>query len=242
MNSIIVSAFLLNINTRKDKSKNDYIKFGIKLLEINVPKIIFIDPELFDIFKNINPLNKFILFTKEQMYLYNYINQITNFTIITNNPDKDTNEYFMLNIHKSEFIKLAINSNLYNSDQYIWIDFGIYFLFEKSVLGSFNDIICNIVNKKYDNIRIASIDNHNSINLDLIYNKIYWVFAGGVFGGNKNALLQFADLVKESAINLIQKNNILIYEVNLWIFIYLENKELFNLYKCNHNPSILLNY
>ena len=39
----LVSAFITGINTRKDIDISNYIEFGKKFLEINVPKVIFME-------------------------------------------------------------------------------------------------------------------------------------------------------------------------------------------------------
>ena len=76
-----------------------------------------------------------------------------------------------------------------------------------------------------------------------IYKDIAWYFAGGVFGGNKQTLLQFADLMMTKCIQIIEERNAIMWEVNIWYLIYLEcNIPLFNIYNCDHNSSIIDNY
>jgi len=75
-----------------------------------------------------------------------------------------------------------------------------------------------------------------------IYKNIAWYFAGGVFGGNSDALLKFADLTKAQCIKTIEENQTLMWEVNIWFLVFLENRELFSLYSCDHNPNLLGNY
>jgi len=69
-----------------------------------------------------------------------------------------------------------------------------------------------------------------------------WYFAGGVFGGSAKSLIQFADLVKTETINIINSLNTVMWEVNIWYLVYINNKELFEPYYCNHNISIIDNY
>ena len=75
-----------------------------------------------------------------------------------------------------------------------------------------------------------------------IYKDILWYFAGGVFGGNKNMLLEFSDLMKTKCIEIITTKNTIMWEVNIWYLIYNDNKELFDGYYCDHNDSIIDNY
>ena len=50
--STIVSAFISNVNSRKDRTIEKYIEYGKVLLQTKIQKIIFIDELLFDEFKN----------------------------------------------------------------------------------------------------------------------------------------------------------------------------------------------
>jgi len=75
-----------------------------------------------------------------------------------------------------------------------------------------------------------------------IFKNITWYFAGGVFGGNKDKLLIFADLMKRKCLQIISQEKTIIWEVNIWFLIYLENKDLFCPYQCDHNDTILKNY
>ena len=48
--------------------------------------------------------------------------------------------------------------------------------------------------------------------------------------------------MKEKCLQIIQEKQSLMWEVNIWYLIYLENKELFDEYKCDHNESLITNY
>jgi len=137
-------------------------------------------------------------------YLYNFINEITNFSINTNNPNKDNLEYLFVQCHKTEWIKLAIDNNYYNSDQFIWLDFGIYHIFNNNI-DLFNKSIYSLLDKNYNLIRIASIWNPDLIYNTNIHQSICWYFAGGVFGGSKTLLLKFADIMKNKFITYIKE-------------------------------------
>lgn len=239
-NLTIVSAFVSNVNSNRDLEK--YIDYGLKLLQNNLQKIIFIEKNIYDnFFSNQNFINThFIFFEKKDIYLYNYINNITNFSINTNNPNKDNLEYLFVQCHKTEWIKQAIDINYFNSEQFIWIDFGIFHIFNN--IQIFNDSLNSLANKNYELVRIPTIWNPEiTYNTD-VHKNICWYFAGGVFGGHKNSLLKFADIMKNKCISYIQEYKNLVWEVNIWYLIYRDNKELFNTYKADHNPSIIQNY
>lgn len=245
MNDItLVSAFVSNVNNRHDRSIDKYIEYGKLLLQSSINKIVFIDELLFDQFTEyINDNTILIKIKKEEIYLYEYKDCVTNFTLDTTNSSKDTLEYMFLMCSKTEWIKKAIELNKFDSDNYIWVDFGIRHIFTCS-----NEEFIEIINKvKYKNesndlLRIGAIWNLNvKYNID-IYKNICWYFAGGVFGGNKKALLNFSVIMKNKCIEIITTKNTIMWEVNIWYLIYLETPELFDIYYCNHNNTLIENY
>ena len=240
-NITIVSAFVSNINLYRNLDK--YIDYGTKLLQNNLQKIIFIEKNIYDsYFSNQNFNNThFIFFEKKDIYLYNFINDITNFSINTDNPSKDNLEYFFVQCNKTEWVKQAIEINYFNTEQFIWLDFGIFHVFNNN-LEKFNNSLYALNNKIYERVRISTI-----WNLDYLYNinihkNICWYFAGGIFGGSKNFLLKFAEIMKNKCISYIQEHKNLVWEVNIWYLIYNENKELFDTYHSDHNSSLIQNY
>ena len=48
--------------------------------------------------------------------------------------------------------------------------------------------------------------------------------------------------MKNKCIEIITKNNTIMWEVNIWYLIYRENKDLFDSYVCDHNNTIIDNY
>jgi hypothetical protein len=237
-----VSAFVSNANNRLDRNIEKYIDFGNKFINIPVKKIIFLENNIYEkYFKNKdNELTKFILFDKNDLYLYDYKDNITNLMINTDNPNKDTIEYMFTMCHKTEWVKKAIELNPYSTEQFIWIDFGIFHIIKDE--NNFKNSILNMENKKYNNVRIASCWDPNIIyNVD-IYRQIAWYFAGGIFGGNKNVLLHFASLVQQKCIEIISEKKSIMWEVNIWYLIYKQFSHIFSPYKADHNISILDNY
>jgi hypothetical protein len=247
MQTTIVSCFLSNTNFRKDRNTKKYIEYGINLLVTDIPKIVFLDDNVINILINDykyqqNEYTHIIIIKTEDLYLYNYKDKITKFNIITDFPDKDTMDYMLLICNKTEFIKRAIIINKFNTEHFIWVDFGINHIFKCSV-ENFHKKLENMANKEYDKIRIGSIVNThcNKKNLD-IYRKVCWVFAGGVFGGNKDYLLEFAELTKCKCLEIIEKKGTIMWEVNIWYLVFTDNKELFSPYYCDHNETLITNY
>lgn len=248
MNVTIVTAFIQRTNNVTDpivKPLETYIDYGKKLLNINVPKIIFIEREIYNNYLKgyENEFTHFILFEKEELFLNNLKNEITNFKLITATPQKDTLEYMMIMNNKTEWMKKAIEYDIFKTEQFIWIDFGIYHVIKNE--ECFSKMINNLKTTNFEKIRIAS-GWDRTIHLknleEEIYDKITWYFLGGCFGGNKDVLIKFADLVKEELLYTIKKYKTLPWETNIWWLIYLKNNDLFDCYHADHDVTILNEY
>ena len=193
----IVSGFLGKCNINVNRSFDKYVELGIKLLNINVPKIIFVDQSMYDKIKSFdNEFTKIILYDKKDSYLYSYVSPecLINFQVNTPTPQKDSMEYMSCICNKTEWIKQAIEINHFNTNQFIWVDFAIRHVITNDDI--YTNFILNLQNKPYAKIRIASIWNLDA-NYDIdIYKQIAWYFAGGVVGGDKEQLLIFSEKMK----------------------------------------------
>ena len=239
----IVTCFVCNINNRKDRPIDKYIELGKVLLETKIPKVIFMDEQIYDKFSDyFNEYNFFIKINQKDLYLNNYSDKITCLDINTTFKDKDTLNYFYNMGNKTEFIKRATLLNIFNTPNFIWIDFGIKHMFNCDN-NDFIKIIENLNNKVYDNqLRISSIWNLQQKYVFDIYKDITWYFAGSVFGGSKEKLIEFADKTKDMYLRVIEEKKTLMWEVNIWYLVYIENPDLFTPYYCGHNSSIIIHF
>jgi hypothetical protein len=232
MEPVLVSAFVLLDNHYQ--GIDFYIKNGEKILSIEMNKIIFIDERAIHHFEKYkNQRTHIIPISHKDNYLADYLPRLQQIT--EGNPAKDTNNFYSIMCNKTEWIRQAIQTNLYDTDYYTWIDFGIYKIFD-------DNLQIAALKKCYEKVRIGHI-----WDLDRVFNvninkRICWYFAGGIFGGNKNSLIEFADIMKRETLRYISIHNALVWEVNIWIMIYRQHKQLFSPYSCNHNNSIVNNY
>ena len=198
------------------------------------------------IFKN----KVFVFFEKKDNYLYAYNDVIKDFHIDTVNPLKDTLEYMFTQCHKTEWVKMAIflmnqtKKYIPNSGEFIWIDYGIYHMIKNE--REFNTKIENIgareISKLHKNIRIASCWDINYKHNQNIYKTICWYFAGSVFGGPEQKMIEFADKNLKKCIEIILNNKLLMWEINVWYLVCIESSTIFDFYKCGHDDSIIMNY
>ena len=228
----IVSAFIY-LENNKNRSLEKYIEYGFKLLKLDQNKIIFIDEKVFEHFENFQNENTILIKIKfEDLYLYKYKSLLNNWKINTDNPTKDTLDYMITICHKSEWVKEAIELNKFSSEQYLWLDFGIYHMI-KDMPNKFNI---------YNKVRISKVwDLNKEYNKD-IFKDVNWYFAGTVFGGDKDKLILFAELVKNKCEHLIKNDKHLMWEVNVWYLVWKENKDIFDPYFSDHNQSVINNY
>jgi hypothetical protein len=242
----IVSAFVSNINNRYDNTLNRYYNYGRILLKSTTPKIIFVDEIMFELIQE-RDFNKndtlIVKINKKTSYLYSYAQQLTKFHLNSTDYTKDTIEFIFTMCNKTEWVKEAIMLNHFKTEHFIWLDFGIKYIFQGlSADEEFIEKINGLKYKTYNNIRIGCIWNlNNKFNID-IYKDVAWYFAGGLFGGNNFFLLKFAKLMKEKCIEIMTTKNTIMWEVNIWYLIYKENKLLFDGYGCNHDKSLIDNY
>jgi len=240
----LVSGFLTNVNQKRDCNIENFVELGVLLLKAKIPKIIFVDEIMYEQIKTYeNECTKIILVAKTDYELYQYMNGnvLTNFHLHTNNTEKDTIEFMFTMCNKTEWIRQAIDLNYFNTEQFVWVDFGIRHVF-RSDDDNYINTLESLHNKKYENVRIGTIWNLQNLYNVNIYKDITWYFAGGVFGGNKEKLLMFADLMKEKCLQIISQEKTIMWEVNIWYLIYLDNKELFETYHCDHNDTIINHY
>jgi len=240
----IVSGFLTNVNQKVDCNIDNFVNLGILFLKAKIPKIIFVDEGMYEKINTYeNEYTKIILINKTNYELYQYMKSglLTNFSLNTDNHAKDTIEFMFTMCNKTEWVRQAIELNHFNTEQFVWIDFGIRHVFRCND-ETFINILESLYCKNYDKIRIGTIWNLQDQYLFNIYRDITWYFAGGVFGGNKENLIKFANLTKEKCLHVVSNEKTIMWEVNIWYLIYLENKELFETYHCEHDDLIIIKY
>jgi hypothetical protein len=246
-NLTLVSAFIMGVNKHPTRSIETYLQYGRILMSLKIPKILFIDKDIIDQLGNQLPeYNTIIPYQFNQIYLSSEIERLRNVKVITDSPTKDTIEYMMVQCHKTEWIRQAIQLDIYHTDQYAWIDFGIYQLFAKSadpdVNLKFTDYLYQMGKKIYPLVRLPHIWPLGLRSNRDLYRTICWYFAGGLFGGSKDSLIKFADHMKQSCLHLVEHKSWLMWEVNIWYLIYLDHPEMFDPYYGDHNSTMLANY
>jgi hypothetical protein len=260
----IVSAFVTGINKKKEMDISHYIEYGKKLLRLPIPKIIFIEYSIYLSFFNgfesesesesEYPLTEFIFIDSKDIYLYTFLPHITNFQINSVNPDKDTIDYLFVQCNKTEWVRQAIHRNTFKTKQFTWIDFGIYHIVKNDAL--FKNAIMKISQTSVEKVAVGNCWNLRLPFVRDIYKDVAWFFAGGIFGGEPQYLIEFADLVQQKCIQYITERRSFIWETNIWYLVYkdsflnrtlvesslVESSLVFSPYLAEHDVSLLQNY
>jgi hypothetical protein len=199
----------------------------------------------------------FVFFEKSSMYFNEFREQVTEFSVNTQYPSKDTLDYMFVQCHKTEWVAMAIgmdasfgsssssssSSSSNTKDMYIWMDFGIRHMFPSDMtfdmeIYRLRDRILRS-NVTHTQIYAPSCWNADGIYYQDIYSVVHWVFAGSVFGGTRDTLLEFARRTKKKCISIMSEKRRLMWEVNVWYMVLLNCRELFSLYHGDHNATIL---
>jgi tetratricopeptide (TPR) repeat protein len=147
---------------------------------------------------------------------------------------KQTTNYNKMNNSKIEFVKRAIDRNIYKTDQFAWIDFGIDYVIKNK--ETYKNLINTTLSSK--GIVIPTIWNRSKERAN-DFNHINWRFAGGFFIGDKDSLIDFYTLYRKEFKNLISSKKVLPCEASVWAYF----EEFFNWniqeYTSDHNDTML---
>ena len=240
----IVTAFITNINENIHRDYDTYLTYGKKMLQMDVPCVCFVESHMYR--KHFLPCLKdfprtyFFMFEKHDNYLYEYIDQVTDYNLHSDNPAKDTIEYMFLQCHKTEFLRQVAEINPFQTTNVTWIDFGIYHMIQNDTL--FTQGIHHVSQQSYPNIRVASCIHPSEPCYTDIYRFVVWFFAGSIIGGNNEIIKSFAACMRQKCISIIQEKHHIMWEINIWYMLYSECASWYNPYIANHDLSILQNY
>ena len=135
--------------------------------------------------------------------------------------------------------------------EYVWIDFGAFHMFGGSVdrfqVALFE--LRNRIDKRLSReggsgqvIRIAGCWDPNGADRGDIYRDINWTFAGSVFGGSAAAIHDFGLRMREKCFQVLRERNHLMWEINVWVLIFLDAPGLFSWYRSDHNHVLFDGY
>jgi hypothetical protein len=212
---------------------------------------------------------RFVFFEKEDLFLWPYQKLASKFGVNTGNPGKDTLGYMMVQCQKVEWVSIALSFAtesfatesfatesssasfmLRPDDEYVWIDFGAFHMFRGSVDG-FQLALYQLRNRIEKRvlregcskvIRMAGCWEPYRHSGGDIYRDINWTFAGSVFGGGAAAIREFGLRMREKCLMVLRERNSIMWEINVWVLIFLDVPALFSWYKSDHSPVLFDGY
>lgn len=234
---------LYKLDERKYCTTDDYLNYFLFIVNTDVRIHLFLQPSLYDKYISFIGERNNVHITQlafEDLQVYKQLEGLDIPLPANINLEKDTREFMILINSKTEFMKRAIENNVYNNSHFAWIDFGLKKVVRDPATFDMLPIIAG-TQLKDSCLIIAGIRPDNIINLTG-FNNVCWRFAGGFFIGDSNSLLKFHNLYETYFYGLTVNNNVLTWEVNIWAMF--EHLDYFqpDVYISDHNDYILTNF
>ena len=157
-----------------------------------------------------------------------------NYTVpASNNPEKDTAAYHIVQNAKIEFVERV--RRLGKTTHYAWIDFNICQMF--SDVPECTDYLLTKM-RLLDGLRMPGCWPRAEATADF-FSHIDWRFCGSFFIGDAASIQEMYDVYRREFKHIVRSYGILTWEVNIWH--YLEAHGLWNpiWYAADHNDSII---
>jgi hypothetical protein len=222
-----------DIYNRPDKIE-EHIKLFQPLADSGLNIHLYTSPECSHHFKNYPKNIKILEIPLNMLELYNLgINSDASLPI-ERNLNKDTREYISLMNTKIEF--LLRSSEICEDKNLIWIDFGIFKLFNNH--SQCIEYLKEYADYDFDKVNIPGCWYNNEA---LYLNMITWRFCGSFFVVPRNYISRFFNDSRETFSKFITTDgHILTWEVNVWNHIeFYKGKDYIKWYYALHNDTML---
>ena len=160
----------------------------------------------------------------------------------TRNIEKDTREYIILMNTKTEYLKMAIEKNVWSSTHFAWIDFNIYHIFqgverEQYVFEFLKSMSQRTMHPYF--LTLPGCWGKNNVREEFLMNDICWRFCGDFFIGSADRVLEFHKCYLDYFADFLLSKKKLIWEVNFWAYLELHHGLSVIWYPGDHNERIL---
>ena len=238
MNTFVTGFLDLREDRSKDKSVQTCFAHFRKLASTGINIHLFLSASYKDI-----PLppskTMFVEYIElEDLDAYKEVNGLDFKLANAPTPYHDTKNFMILINGKIEFVKRAIESNVFNSTHFAWIDFSINHVFRKSETLDYLSMLGNTrFTKKFLAIPGCYFD--KEFRAEYLFECIHWRYCGGFFFGDKESILRFSDLYRSNFKNVIREKKTLVWEVNFWTYLELNTDLNPNWYYSGHDDTII---
>lgn len=248
----IVTAFyniraLENGSPKDNRQMDQYLQIAENfMMQLPYPIMFFIDPDDSILYEFITQtrqkyMNKTFIYQErfQDTYFYKDVDRIRElqqqYRIYNGDLKHETPLYVVLNNNKFHFIERAIESNPFQSSHFIWMDLGINHVARNT--ERIHEWILRVPDKIKQlciNPFIEYGDNHD------IFHNIYHHMAGGLFSGNAEYLLKYANAFKAKTAQIYSEGWWQVDEA-VMTMVQRENPDWFDLFYGDYD-GIISNY
>jgi len=229
-----VTAFLdLHEDRSKDKSVETYLKYFDLLMSCGIQIHLFVSKIYTPYFLEY-PRLRITVIEYDDLNMYRFAPGSKQRLPDERTVYHDTERFLGLMNSKTEFIRRSIELNPFGSEQYAWIDFGIFHVLREvdqskaflTMLGS-TLLKPGVYVPGYWDAGFPS------------FSWVCWRFCGGFFIGDRLSLLEFDSYHQRLFPVLLESVGVLTWEVNMWAA-YEANGWNPIWYKADHNDSMIV--
>jgi hypothetical protein len=191
--------------------------------------------------RNVDYKNKTFIYRESffKTYFFSYLDKITllreSFIIQNRNYHHESPYYIILNNNKFHFLEKAIELNIFDSNHFLWLDFGINHVAKNP--EKINDWILDIPDK----IKQMCLNPYLEKYLEKdFFRFIYHHTSGGLFSGSKDNIKKYIQLFKNKVEQIYKEDWYQIDEA-IMTMIQRENPDLFEFYYGDYQ-GIISNY
>jgi hypothetical protein len=240
MTTTFVTAFCLIKDYKvPEKTLEGYFNHFISLAKTGISLVVYIDSSLkldllslIQSYPNVQLLDTIDL---QKTWIYttccqNNINLPSNRNVL-----KDSFDYMVMQNLKLEVCYQAIKANIYNTNYFAWIDFGLFHVIKD-------------VDKTTQQLQHLSKTNYVKSHVMFpgcwpkgydYLNQVNWRFCGGFFLGHQNAILDMWKRYQQFLPQFINRYNTMLWEVNIWAALEYETDWKPIQYPADHNDTII---
>ena len=157
------------------------------------------------------------------------------------NTKKDTHEYITLMNGKMDFLRDAIEQNVFQTPFFAWMDFSMAYLFKdkentpKKMWDLSKDIDLN-----YNGMMIPGCWEKIPTNYYImVKDNICWRFCGTFFMGDAGSIMELYKYYVEHLPRFIKETNILTWEINMWAWLEANTEWKPHWYSSDHNDRLI---
>jgi hypothetical protein len=213
IHTMTVVSMYYQLKGKERRSPSKYLEYArLFLLQLPCPLIIYTDDD---------SIIKYCIENRKEGYnllcinykfndtkYYKYIDVITSlqksYVLHNGNKEHETPEYIVLNCNKFFFIEESIKLNPFNTEYFMWIDFGINHVAD---INNIYELEARPKSEKIIQLCINPLlckEIEEAGGYKKLFRNIYHHLAGGCFSGNKGIMLDYCKKYNETLDEIIE--------------------------------------